>query len=82
MLKKQVFQIAAIYVPVKRAKTLDAGKVGQIAESILEDGQMAPIRVRADGERFVLVEGLHRLEAMKALGEKTIEGYLVQAQKH
>jgi sulfiredoxin len=82
VLKKQVFQIEAIYVPVKRAKTLDAEKVDQIAESILEDGQMAPIRVRADGERFVLVEGLHRLEAMKALGEKTIEGYLVQAQKH
>jgi sulfiredoxin len=69
VLKKQVFQIEAIYVPVKRAKTLDAEKVGQIAGSILEDGQMAPIRVRADGERFVLVEGLHRLEAMKALGE-------------
>jgi sulfiredoxin len=82
MLKKQVFQITAIYVPVKRAKTLDSEKVGQIAESILEEGQTAPIRVRADGDRFVLVEGLHRLEAMKALGEKTIEGYLVQAQKH
>jgi sulfiredoxin len=82
MLKKQVFQIAAIYVPVKRAKTLDAEKVGRIAESILADGPTPPIRVRADGERFVLVEGLHRLEAMKALGEKTIEGYLVQAQKH
>jgi hypothetical protein len=26
--------------------------------------------------------GLHRLEAMKALGEKTIEGYLVRPQKH
>jgi hypothetical protein len=25
---------------------------------------------------------LHRLEACKALGEKTIYGYLVQAQKH
>jgi hypothetical protein len=25
----------------------------------------------ADGARFVLVEGLHRLEAAKALGEKT-----------
>jgi sulfiredoxin len=82
MLKKQVFQIATIYIPVKRAKTLDTEKVGQIAESILADGQMPPIRVRADGDRFVLVEGLHRLEAMKALGEKTIEGYLVQAQKH
>ena len=38
--------------------------------------------VRRDGERFVLVEGLHRLEACKALGEETIIGYLVQARKH
>jgi ParB-like chromosome segregation protein Spo0J len=38
--------------------------------------------VRQDGGRFVLVEGLHRLEACKALGEKTIVGYLVDARKH
>ena len=82
MLKSQVFKIATIHVPVKRAKTLDMGKVGQIAESILEEGQTVPIQVRADGERFVLVEGLHRLEAMKALGESTIDGYLVQPRKH
>jgi hypothetical protein len=25
---------------------------------------------------------LHRLEACKALGEETIDGYIVQAQKH
>jgi sulfiredoxin len=78
MLKKQVFRIATIYVPSKRAKTLDAGKVGRIAESILEEGQNAPILLRADGDRFVLIEGLHRLEALKALGE----GYIVQARKH
>jgi hypothetical protein len=33
--------------------------------------------VRPDGDRFVLVEGLHRLEACKALGEETILGFLV-----
>ncbi len=82
MLKAKVFEIATIHVPVKRAKTLDAGKVGQIAESILENGQTTPIQVRADGDRFVLVEGLHRLEAVRALGETTIPGYLVQARKH
>lgn len=82
MLKSQIFQITDIHIPVKRAKTLDMDKVGQIAESILEDGQTAPIQLRADGERFVLVEGLHRLEAIKALGESTINGYLVQARKH
>ena len=79
MLKTQVFQIATIHVPVKRVKTLDPDKVDQIAESILEEGQTIPIQVRADGDRFVLVEGLHRLEALKALGEKTVGGLLVQA---
>jgi sulfiredoxin len=82
MLKKQSLSIASIYVPVKRAKTLDAAKVGQIAESVLEGGPIHPIRVRADGDRFVLVDGLHRLEALKALGERTVDAYLVQAQKH
>src|SRR5262245_21804054 len=32
--------------------------------------------VHADGARFVLVKGLHRLEAAKALGETTIVGYV------
>ena len=82
MLKKQVFQIATIYVPSKRAKTLDAEKFGRIAESILEEGQNNPILLRSDGDRFVLVEGFHRLEALKALGEETVEGYIVQARKH
>jgi len=45
---------------------------------MLEEGQKTPIRVRADGERYVLVEGLHRLEACKALGEQTIVGIVVQ----
>ena len=81
MLKPNIFQIATIHVPVKRTRTLDMDKVCQIAESILESGQTVPIQVRADGERFVLVEGRHRLEAMKALGESTINGYLVQARQ-
>ena len=30
----------------------------------------------------ILVEGLHRLEACRQLGEETIFGYLVQARLH
>ncbi len=82
MLVKQAFPIALIHVPVKRAKTLDAAKVAEIAESMLEVGQTTPIRVRADGDKFVLIEGMHRLEALRALGEKTVEGYLVHARLH
>ena len=80
MLKLESLPIAKIYVPVKRKATLKEAVVHEIAESILEVGQQAPIRVRLDGDRYVLVEGLHRLEACKALGEKTILGFLVSAQ--
>jgi sulfiredoxin len=59
--------IADIYVPVKRRATLDQKPVDEIAGSILDKGLQTPILVRADGTRFVLVEGLHRLEAGKAL---------------
>jgi len=82
MLIKETFPIEKIHVPVKRMKTLDPAKVDEIAESMLEDGQTTPIRLRAGKDRFVLIEGMHRLEALKALGENTVEGYLVKAQLH
>jgi sulfiredoxin len=82
MLKKQTLAIQDIYVPVKRRQTLDLRKVEAIAESILAHGQEAPILVRPDGNRYVLVEGLHRLEACKTLGETSVAAYLVQARKH
>jgi ParB-like chromosome segregation protein Spo0J len=81
-MKRQPFPIADIYVPVKRRATLNPKTVDQIAESILEVGQKTPILVRRDGARFVLIEGLHRLEACKKLGETTIFGFLVDARKH
>jgi sulfiredoxin len=82
MMKKEKFTIANIYVPQKRRATLKAETVKEIAESMLQIGQQAPILIRQDGARFVLVEGLHRLEACKSLGEETILGYLVDARKH
>ena len=81
MLKPESFPIDKIYVPVKRRKTLRAELVREIAESILEIGQQAPILVRPDEDRLVLVEGLHRLEACKALGERAIIGLLVSAEE-
>jgi ParB-like nuclease domain len=80
VLKPESFPIDKIYVPVKRRKALKPEVVQEIAESILEIGQQAPILVRPDEDRFVLVEGLHRLEACKALGERAIIGLLVSAE--
>ena len=82
MLDKQVFLIADVRVPVKRQKTLDAEKVQTIAEDMLENGQITPIRVRSGKKGYVLIEGLHRLEALRALGEDQVEAYLVHARLH
>ena len=82
MMKRQAIAIANIYVPVKRRAELKPAIVDELAESIMALGQQTPILVRKDGDRFVLVEGLHRLEACRQLGEETIFGYLVQARLH
>jgi ParB-like chromosome segregation protein Spo0J len=64
MTRREKFAIANIYVPIKRRTTLRPETVQEIARSILEVGQQAPILVRRDGDRFVLVHGLHRLEGV------------------
>ncbi|MDF0601747.1 ParB N-terminal domain-containing protein [Psychromarinibacter sp. C21-152] len=82
MLETHTLPIERVRVPVKRRKTLDADKVQSLAEDMLERGQTTPIRVRADGDGYVLIEGFHRLEALRALGEATVEGYVVRARLH
>ncbi len=82
MLRIQKVNLDDIYVPTARKKTLHPETVRVLAEDILENGLKTPIQVRHDGKRHVLVEGLHRLEAARWLGESTIDAYLVQAKKH
>ena len=81
LMKEQSFAIDDIYVPTKRRATFDPGKAEAIAQSMLEIGQKTPILVRPDGNRYVLVEGLHRLEACRSLGETKIIGLVVQARR-
>jgi ParB-like chromosome segregation protein Spo0J len=82
MLKINQVPVDDIYIPLERRKLLDADKARSLAEDILEHGMKLPIMVRFDGKRHIIVEGLHRLEAARILGEKTISAYLVQAKKH
>ena len=82
MLRINKIPVDDIYVPTARRKTLHPETVRLLAEDILEHGLKTPIQVRHDGKRHVLVEGLHRLEASKWLGETVIDAYLVQARRH
>ncbi len=75
-------RIDQIYVPAKRRAEIDPARVESLAEKILEEGLMVPISVRQGKGRYVLVAGLQRLEAMKALGEKTITAIVVGSPQH
>jgi len=81
MLKEQPINIVEIYVPVDRRKSFDPEKAEEIAENMLDIGQKTPIQVRQGKDRYVLVEGLHRLEACISLGDDTILAYIVRAKK-
>ena len=81
-MKPVAVRLEEIYVPDRLRATLDPQKVEAIAGSIIENGLQTPIQVRRDRDRYVLVTGLHRLEAVRALGEKTIEVLIVRARLH
>ncbi|MFC4272158.1 chromosome partitioning protein ParB [Sneathiella chungangensis] len=81
-MKTIIIEIDKIYVPAKTRKSLNPARVDELAEDILENGQKSPIQVRLGKERYVLIEGQHRLEAIRALGENTIGAVIVQARRH
>lgn len=84
MLENVILALDEIYVPVKMRKEFDAKRLERIAEEFIDRGEHSPIQVRRDEtrNRYVLVKGLHRLEALKALGEEKIEAIVVQPRKH
>ncbi len=75
-------RIDQIYVPTKRRAEIDPARIDALAEDILEAGLKVPISVRQGKGRYVLVAGLQRLEAMKALGEATITAIVVGSPQH
>ena len=75
-------KIEEIYVPSDRRKELDLKRVETVAEEIMEEVEEQPILVRRGKDRYVLVKGVHRLEASKALGEETIQAFIVSARRH
>ena len=81
MMKPIRVMVEEIYIPVKLRGTLDTAKAETLAESILEEGLRSPISIRPDKGRYVLVSGLHRLEAVRMLGETAIDAYVVSARK-
>ena len=66
-------------MPAARRRVLHPETVRTLAAAILRDGLKEPITVREKGKRFQLVEGLHRLEAVKWLDGETIDAVVLPA---
>lgn len=58
---------------------VDHDRIRDYAMSIAANGLLNAITVRAHGERYELLAGLHRLFACKSLGHRTIRATVVQA---
>ena len=69
-------------MPAERRKEIDAEMIEQVAEEMMAEAEDQPIQVRRGKDRFVLISGVNRLEASKALCEKTIRAYIVGARLH
>jgi len=81
MLKIVPINVDEIYIPAARRSELNQSQLDAITENMLNGQAQKPIKVRTGKGRFVLIEGVHRLEASKALGEAEISAYIVQAPK-
>jgi len=79
LLKAVAVKIEDIYVPSERRKEFDAKKLDLVIETIMEGEEDEPIHVRQGKDRYVLVRGIHRLEARKALGDVDIQVFIVGA---
>ena len=87
----QEIKIADIKVKgERRARALNPGKVNELEQSISVLGLRDPITVRLVTKQirwgkfkteYILVDGLHRLEAMKQAGHTTIPCFIIEADK-
>ncbi len=81
LLDSITIKISDIYIPADRKKELDPVKVEGFANNLLNENELKPIRVRKGKGRYVLVGGVNRLSAHEAVGEDTIEAYVVSARQ-
>lgn len=56
-----------------RKRNLNKNKVQSLAESFKSIGQLQPVTVFSETDKYHLIAGLHRLEAAKLLGWQSIE---------
>lgn len=84
---KATTQEQIIYLPMDQITVegqvrteFDEESLEGLAASIQAVGQLVPVRVRQEGDSFILVDGERRYRAMKLLGSKTIAAIVENAE--
>lgn len=81
LLSAITIKISDIYIPSERRSEINLKEVEDLAEEMISETALKPIKVRKGKDRYVLISGINKLEAHKALGEDTIEAYVVKARQ-
>ena len=81
MLKTMPINIAEIYIPTDRRKEIKQSEIDTIVAEMMDDAPRKSVRVREGKGRYVLIEGVNRLEACKTVGDEPVPAYIVQARK-
>lgn len=68
--------------PQQPRKEFDQEALGELCNSIRENGLIQPVTVEKHADRYTLVAGERRLRACKLLGYQTIEAYVTEPSNH
>lgn len=75
----KIVPISSIQTPDDRARSLDPQWAEALASMFRDHGNKVAIEVRKDGDGFVLVAGLHRLEAARICGWEELTVKVIEA---
>jgi ParB/RepB/Spo0J family partition protein len=76
---QQIVELPLAQVDADLAYQYRAGEldVAELKESIEQDGQMIPIMVRQKGDKYQLISGNRRTEALRQLGRSTVKAIVL-----
>ena len=75
MIEVELHQLELRYAGLRLGTT---GRQARLAASLMEHGQQTPVLVVSEAERYVLIDGYARVEALRSLGRDLVTATLLE----
>ena len=75
MIEVELHQLELRYADLRLGT---AGRQARLTASLMEHGQQTPVLVVSEGERYVLIDGYARVEALRCLGRDLVNATLLE----